>query len=124
MTGREFVELIERKGWYDAELWLSKDGIAVPVEEAEALFPNLSNANEVVFTDGNDVKKENDFWNTFYGRYINIITVVEADVEVQKGSPDFYILYCDGTEGKIDQNISLEEWEIVKSWDVKFGYEK
>ncbi len=124
MTGKELKELIDKNNWQDVEIWSSTKGIAKPIQNAEPLFPKLNNTNEVVLTDGNDVIQDNKFWINYYGRYMRIIPLDEADTAFKSGDRNFYILYCDGTEGKIDDNMSEKEWEQLKLQDVLFGLER
>lgn len=122
MTGEKLIELIQKNGWEDTDLFMSVNGKIGKVETVEAMFPNLNNTNDVILTDGNDFEQDEEFWRTYYGTYMDIISEEEADTEFHRGNPSFYILYCDGTEGMI-QDMSEEEWEDLKNSGVMFGYE-
>lgn len=123
MTGDELIELIQKNGWEDTDLFMSINGKIGEVITAEAMFPKLSNTNDVLLTDGEEVVQNEEFWRTYYSTYMDIIPEEEADEEFHKGNPSFYILYCDGTDGMI-QDMSEEEWERLKNSGVMFGYEK
>jgi len=123
MVGSELIKMIEENYWHNTELWISVDGNIIPLNNVEPLFPRLLNTNEIVLKDTNDIIQDEKFWLKFYESYMRIITLEEADKAVLEGSPDFYILYCDGTEGQIDSNISKDDWEHLKKLSVMFGYE-
>lgn len=128
MIGKELLEKLEKIGnetWEEnVHVYVSVNGVAKELTDVKALFPKLSNMNEIVLTDGVDVLQDNEFWEHYYGSYMDIISEEDADAAVKAGNPCFYILYCDGTEGQIDANISAEDWENIKSWGVMYGYEK
>ena len=89
------------------------------------MFPKLSNTTDIVLSNGKEQNSESDeFWRTFYGSYMNILTPEEADRDFKAGNRNFYILYCDGTEAQVDADLSTEEWNTLKETGVWFGYEK
>lgn len=122
MTGNDIIEMIQNNNWEDADCFISVDGTAKSIEVIAPLFPRLANTNDIVLSEGEDVIYDDDFWIRYYGSYMNIITVAQADEEFHNGTP-FYVLYCDGTEAQIDSSMSEEEWENLKDSGVMFGHE-
>lgn len=126
MTGLELIELIEQKGWLDAQIWFEQNGVCNTINSVEPLFPNLNNTNEIVCSNAShiEVLYDDAFWAQFYGSYMTIITTDEARQAVKDGNPSFYILHKDGTEGIVDDRITEDQFDEMMTWDVWFGYEK
>lgn len=122
MTGNELMEMIRANGWGETDLFLALNGKIGELKTVEPMFPKLNNTNDVILTDGKDVEQDEEFWKAYYGAYIDIISEEEADRDYHAGNPTFYILYCDGTEGMVN-DMPENEWEQLKNIGVMFGYE-
>lgn len=124
MTGREIIELIQKNNWEDADIWMSVQGYIGEVKNVEEMFPKLPNTCDVMISDDCETERDNYFWESYYGSYLNLIPKHDADVLFKDGDRSFLICPCDGTEYYIPDDITEEEWEELKNSDVLFGLEK